>query len=107
MNLDQISWRYRAEGNANLVLAMNQSRQVLRLKKVDVAVAAVDVREEATENFQFLQSVVDYIRDISSMFHEDFIIDPQLVILMLKDMELFNKQLNQFRPGEMVVLFIN
>lgn len=97
VNLDQISWKYRAEGNANLVLALNRTQKVLRLKKVDT----VDPhRGDANGNFQFLKSVVDYIKEISTLLLEDFIIDPQLVILLVKDMEMFNKQLNQWRPGE-------
>lgn len=96
VNLDQISWKYRAEGNANLVLALNRTQKVLRLKKVDT----VDPhRGDANGNFQFLKSVVDYIKEISTLLLEDFIIDPQLVILLVKDMEMFNKQLNQWRPG--------
>lgn len=101
VNLDQIQWKYRAEGNANLVLAMPATRQVLRLKKVDLVEVPGTTRGDANENFQFLKSVVDYIKDISSLFLlDDYVIDPQLMILMLKDMEAFNKQLNQYRPGE-------
>lgn len=99
VNLDQIPWKYRAEGNANLVLALPDTRQVLRLKKVDV-VAPGDLRGDANENFQYLKTVVDYIKEISSLLLEDFVIDPQLVILLLKDIDLFNKQLSQYRPGE-------
>lgn len=99
MNLDQIPWKYRAEGNANLVLALPDTRQVLRLKKVDV-VAPGDLRGDANENFQYLKTVVDYIKEISSLLLDDFVIDPQLVILLLKDIDLFNKQLSQYRPGE-------
>lgn len=102
MNLDQVLWKYRAEGNANLVLALPHTRQVLRLKKVDVVVVGRpgEARGDPNESFQFLKSVVDYIKEISTLLLEDFCIDPQLVILLLKDMELFNKQLSQFRPGE-------
>lgn len=96
VNLDQIAWKYRAEGNANLVLAIPETQQVVRLKKVDVV-----VETDANESFQFLKSVVRYIKEISTFFPDDFIINPQLVILFLmKDMDAFNKQLNQFRPGE-------
>lgn len=100
VNLDQVLWKYRAEGNANLVLALPHTRQVLRLKKVDVVVVGrpIEARGDPNENFQFLKSVVDYIKEISTLLLEDFCIDPQLVILLLKDMELFNKQLSQFRP---------
>lgn len=103
VNLDQVPWKYRAEGNANLVLALPDTQQVLRLKKVDMVALPSgngDLRGDANENFQFLKSVVDYIQEISRLLLDDFIIDPQLVILLIKDMELFNKQLNQFRPGE-------
>lgn len=96
VNLDQIAWKYRAEGNANLVLAIPETQQVVRLKKVDVV-----VETDVNESFQFLKSVVRYIKEISTFFPDDFIINPQLVILFLmKDMDAFNKQLNQFRPGE-------
>lgn len=88
---------YRAEGNANLILALPETRQVLRLKKVAKEDPAVD----ANENFLMLKSVVRYIRRISALFHQDFVTSPRLVILLsLKDMDAFNKQLNQYRPGE-------
>lgn len=97
LNVDQIQWQYRAEGNANLVLALPGSRQVLRLKKVD---SSGGQASDAGENFQFLRAVVSYIKELSSLILQEFVIDPQLVILMVKDMDLFNKQLNQYRPGE-------
>lgn len=98
LNVDQTVWKYRAEGNANVVLAIPELRKVLRLKKVDVD---TDVQKgDANENFKFLKFVVDYIKDISSWFLDDFLIDPQLVILLINDLDTFNKQLNQYRPGE-------
>ena len=96
LNVDQTSWTYRAEGNANLVLALPDTRQVLRLKKTDRSLATVD----ANESFQFLKTVVDYINRMSTTLPHEFVIEPQLVILLLKDMDLFNKQLNQYRPGK-------
>lgn len=99
MNLDQIPWKYRAEGNANLVLALPDTQRVLRLKKVDLVLGTPGAGG-ANDNFLFLKSVADYIKKISALLLDDFLIDPQLVILLLKDMEAFNKQLNQFRPGE-------
>lgn len=98
VNLGQIAWKYRAEGNANLVLAIPETKQVVRLKKVDVD---VETGQCGNENFQFLKSVVRYIKEISAFFADDFVINPQLVILFLmKDMDTFNKQLNLYRPGE-------
>lgn len=80
-----------------MILALPETRQVLRLKKVAKEDPAVD----ANENFLMLKSVVRYIRRISALFHQDFVTSPRLVILLsLKDMDAFNKQLNQYRPGE-------
>lgn len=108
VNLDQIPWKYRAEGNANLVLALPHTQRVLRLKKVDLVLGTpAPGAGGANENFLFLKSVVDYIKEISALLLDDFLIDPQLVILLLKDMEAFNKQLNQFRPGEWMAREVN
>lgn len=101
LNVDQILWKYRAEGNANVVMAILESRQVLRLKKVDADTVAQ--KGDANESFKFLKFVVDYIKDISTLFLDDFLIDPQLVILLIKDLDSFNKQLNQCRPGRTIL----
>lgn len=96
VNLDSLAWNYRAEGNANLVLSLPDTRQALRLKKSDKS----DPNKDVNKNYKFLTEVAQYIRSISKLFCPAFTIDPTLVILMVHDMEAFNKQLNMFRPSK-------
>lgn len=102
VNLDQMQFKYRAEGNANLVLALPQTRQVLRLKKTQIGGDVQQQQQQLSPNAVDSNycALIEYIRAISGLFSSCFIIEPQLVFCVLKDLDVFNKQLNMVRPGK-------
>lgn len=83
---------YRAEGNANIVMAVRGSRYVLRLRKFDVA------RSEGKDSPIDLVRFIKYTRVMSSLFSEHFVPELKLGRVETYDLDAFNKKLIQFRP---------
>lgn len=89
--VDESRLVYRAEGNANIVLALMDDHRVLRLRKT--AISCPDGK--ATVD---LERVVKYSRVIASRFSRRFVPPPKLGRLDTYDLEAFNKKLAKFRP---------
>uniref|UniRef100_A0A6B2EA39 Inositol-pentakisphosphate 2-kinase n=1 Tax=Phlebotomus kandelakii TaxID=1109342 RepID=A0A6B2EA39_9DIPT len=93
VNVDRERLVYRAEGNANLVLAIPDLRQVLRLRK-----SQPNADQRSTSIEQVIM-VTEYGRIMSSLFSEAFTIEPRLVLLRIPNYNALNKWLSQFRPS--------
>ncbi|GAB0096011.1 Inositol-pentakisphosphate 2-kinase [Sergentomyia squamirostris] len=90
-HLDRNDLVYRAEGNANLVLAIPHMQQVLRLGKSS--------RNSDHPSNDHVIMVTEYGRIMSSLFTADFTIEPKLVFLRIPNYQSLNNWLNQFRPS--------
>ncbi|XP_055683002.1 inositol-pentakisphosphate 2-kinase [Lutzomyia longipalpis] len=92
-NLSRDRLVYRAEGNANLVLAIPDLGQVLRLRKsptnCDLEAPSID----------HVIMVTEYAKIVGSLFAREFTIEPQLVLLRIPNYDTVNRWLNQFRPS--------
>lgn len=93
VNLDRDRLVYRAEGNANLVLAIPDLSQVLRLRKSSLN---TDLQSTSIDH---VIMVTEYGRIVSSLFPKVFTIESKLVLLKVPNYDTLNKWLNQFRPS--------
>ncbi|XP_059613515.1 inositol-pentakisphosphate 2-kinase [Phlebotomus argentipes] len=93
VSVDKDRLVYRAEGNANLVLAIPDLKQVLRLRK------SPPKDNERSTAIEHVIMVTEYARIVSSLFSECLTIEPKLVLLRIPNYDSLNKWLNQFRPS--------
>uniref|UniRef100_A0A1L8DLX9 Inositol-pentakisphosphate 2-kinase n=1 Tax=Nyssomyia neivai TaxID=330878 RepID=A0A1L8DLX9_9DIPT len=91
VNLSRDRLIYRAEGNANLVLAIPHLGQVLRLRK--------SPKNSEHHAHDHANMVTEYARCIGSLFAKRFTIEPKLVHLRILNYEDVNRWLNKFRPS--------
>lgn len=90
--IDEDRLEYRAEGNANIVMAVRGSRYVLRLRKFDVA------RSEGKDSPIGLVRFIKYTRVMASLFSEHFVPELKLGRVETYDLDAFNRKLIKFRP---------
>lgn len=90
--IDESRLEYRAEGNANIVMAVQGSRYVLRLRKTDVT------RSDGKDSPIDLVRFIKYTRVMASLFSEHFVPELKLGRVETYDLDAFNKKLVQFRP---------
>ncbi|XP_055638820.1 inositol-pentakisphosphate 2-kinase [Toxorhynchites rutilus septentrionalis] len=90
--IDENRLCYRAEGNANIVLSLSDSRQVLRLRK-----SAVDEHNRKDSNVD-LRRFVKYSTMTASLFSRRYVPEPKLARLSCRRLEEFNANLTKYRP---------
>lgn len=90
--IDEDRLEYRAEGNANIVMAVRGTRYVLRLRKSDVA------SSEGKDSPIDLVRFIKYTRVMASLFSEHFVPELKLGRVETYDLDAFNKKLIKLRP---------
>ncbi|KAG4079475.1 hypothetical protein HA402_005172 [Bradysia odoriphaga] len=91
---------YRAEGNANLVVSINQRRQILRLLKV--VKECNDGGRDDTE-LKKLQQSLAYVKLFTLLLTDEFTVIPQIAEVIINDYDAFNRWLLPYRPEERTV----
>uniref|UniRef100_A0A1Q3EZC9 Inositol-pentakisphosphate 2-kinase n=1 Tax=Culex tarsalis TaxID=7177 RepID=A0A1Q3EZC9_CULTA len=90
--IDESRLVYRAEGNANIVMAVQGGQYVLRLRKSDVT------RTAGKDSQIDLVRFIKYTRVMASLFSEYFVPELKLGRVETYDLDAFNKKLIKFRP---------
>ncbi|XP_053696398.1 inositol-pentakisphosphate 2-kinase [Sabethes cyaneus] len=90
--IDESRLTYRAEGNANIVLAVADSCRVLRLQKSTINA------QSGKDLIVDLHRFIKYSRVVASLFSCRYVPEPKLGRLDTYDLEAFNKKLTEFRP---------
>ncbi|KAJ6646544.1 hypothetical protein Bhyg_01757, partial [Pseudolycoriella hygida] len=91
---------YRAEGNANLVLSISKSRQILRLLKT-----VKDCNDADDNELDKLQATVRYVKSFTRLLAEEFKIIPQITEIKINNYNAFNNWLLQYRPVSIFEIF--
>lgn len=91
--IDESRVSYRAEGNANIVLALDDKHHVLRLRK-----SSIKCRKGKDAATVDLPRFIKYSQVISSFFSHRFVPQPKLARLNTYDLTKFNQSLTKFRP---------
>ncbi|EAT43878.1 AAEL004727-PB [Aedes aegypti] len=89
--IDESRLAYRAEGNSNIVLALIDDHQVLRLRKTTISCPG-------GKDTVDLERFVKFSRVIASCFSRRYVPHPKLGRLDTYDLDEFNKKLAKFRP---------
>lgn len=98
---------YRAEGNANLVLSIPETRQVLRMRKstkIELSQLNDYVCDQSIDDFKLY---IEYSKFVSSIFGDKLACPPEQVSLDIINLNNFNQWLLNYRPGIIFYLFIN
>lgn len=98
ISLEQVRWRYRGEGNANLVLSLPHQRLIVRLRKHEASPnvgsgESVDEKAAAVLEALFCKVVV------APLLGEAFIQAPSLAFLELAEVSALERRLLVQRPS--------
>lgn len=91
-NLSQDHLVYRAEGNANLVLSLPETRQVLRLRKSSDSAKSQTLDE--------LKDCIAYTKFVSAIISNNLTCQPELVHFEIDHFNNFNNWLLNLRPAD-------
>ncbi|CAO1436977.1 unnamed protein product [Diamesa serratosioi] len=85
---------YRAEGNANIVVALKQTRQVIRFRKTNKTENSIQESDVKVE----LKTFIDFIKILQQYFSTSFTHVPCIVYIDVDNIQLLNKFLITNRP---------
>lgn len=119
--IDENRLSYRAEGNANIVLSLSDSRQVLRLRKSVVDDQSGNGEQSVCfvsfgihycfyslpDSNLDLQRFIKYSTVTASLFSHRYVPEPKLGRLNSCDLKAFNANLARCRPGKIVYCYGN
>lgn len=91
-NIDETSWYYKGEGNANVVIALRNEHKVLRIRKVDKN------ESRDPEDRRDLDSILYYEKIILPLFTRKYFKLPQLGKINQEHVNILNGKLRNVRP---------